>query len=139
MFQVKEILKGKTSRRRVTRLLGLGLQHIVLLDSKTLTPAKSQPTRDLQEWRISGGNNHDRIILEFRATKWLVAATSQGALQAIGNTLWGIMQDIDSHFLSDLLLIPTREGEWEALFLIVLLLFYSSVTTTTRHCCLPAT
>lgn len=114
MFQVKEILKGKTSRRRVTRLLGLGLEHIVLLDSKTLTPAKCQLTRDLQEWRISGGNNHDRIILEFRATKWLVAATSQGSLHAIGNTLWGIMQDIDSHFLTDLLLLPSKEGKYMA-------------------------
>lgn len=110
MFQVKELLKGRTSRKRVMRLLGIGLQHIVLLDSKTLTPAKLQNTRDLQEWRISGGSSHDRITLEFRATKWSVAATSQASLHAIGNTLWGIMQDIESQFLSDLLLINNREG-----------------------------
>ena len=110
MFQVKEILKSKTSRRRVTRLLGLGLEKIILLDSKTLVPSKCQLTKDLQEWRISGGSNHDRIILEFRATKWSFTAISQGSLQAIGNTLWGIMQDIDSHFFCDLLLTNFKDG-----------------------------
>jgi len=119
MFQVKEILKSKTSRRRVTRLLGLGLERIILLDSKTLIPAKCQSTKDLQEWRISGGSNHDRITLEFRATKWSFTATSQGSLQAIGNTLWGMMQDNDSHFFCDLLLPPFKDGT----FFLFLLLF----------------
>ncbi|RWS03777.1 1-phosphatidylinositol-4:5-bisphosphate phosphodiesterase epsilon-1-like protein [Dinothrombium tinctorium] len=106
MFQVKEILRGKTTKRRVTRLLGLGVERIFLLDSKTLTPAKCQSTKDLLQWRTGGGRSHDRLILEFRTTKWSVA-TTPGALRAIGNALWCIMQDIDGQFLNQLLVMQS--------------------------------
>lgn len=100
VFQVKELLRGKT-KRRATRLLGIGLERIVLLDSKTLTPAKSQATTNLLQWRTGGGRSHDRLILEFRGTKWSFITPSQGLLKTIGTVLWEIMQDLDARFLEE--------------------------------------
>lgn len=107
MFHVKELLRGKT-KKKATRLLGIGFERIVLLDSKTLLPAKSQLTSELQQWRTGGGRSHDRLVLEFRATKWSFITPSQGSLRSISATLWEIMQDIDSYFLDETL-ITTRE------------------------------
>lgn len=100
VFQVKELLRGKT-KRRATRLLGIGLERIVLLDSKTLTPAKCQATTNLLQWRTGGGRSHDRLILEFRGTKWSFITPSQGLLKTIGTVLWEIMQDLDARFLEE--------------------------------------
>ncbi|KAH8018555.1 hypothetical protein HPB51_008884 [Rhipicephalus microplus] len=117
VFQVKELLRGKTKKRRdrsiaprggtqAHRVLGIGIEHVVLLDSKTLVLAKSQHTSELQQWRAGGGRSHDRLVLEFRGTKWsFVAAQS---LRSIGSVLWEIMQDLDARFLDEHL-ITTRE------------------------------
>ncbi|KAL3193090.1 hypothetical protein MRX96_058588 [Rhipicephalus microplus] len=105
VFQVKELLRGKT-KKRAHRVLGIGIEHVVLLDSKTLVLAKSQHTSELQQWRAGGGRSHDRLVLEFRGTKWsFVAAQS---LRSIGSVLWEIMQDLDARFLDEHL-ITTRE------------------------------
>ena len=82
-------------------MLGIGLERIVLLDSKTLTPAKSQATTNLLQWRTGGGRSHDRLILEFRGTKWSFITPSQGLLKTIGTVLWEIMQDLDARFLEE--------------------------------------
>lgn len=104
LFQVKELLHGRTgTRQRTTRLLGICLERIVLLDAKTLQLAKSQPTAQLQQWRTGGGRSHDRVVLEFRATKWSVVTSSVGSLRNIGTVLWEIMQDIDAGFLETLI------------------------------------
>jgi hypothetical protein len=120
IFQVKELLSGKT-KRRATRLLGICLERIVLLDSKTLTPAKCQPTNNLQQWRAGGGRSHDRLVLEFRGTKWSFITPSQGSLRAIGTVLWEIMQDLDARFLDEHI-ITTREelddGMYGSVFII---------------------
>ena len=102
IFQVKELLHGKTNRR-ATRLLGICLERIVLLDSKTLQPAKVQSTNNLQQWRTGGGRSHDRLVLEFRGTKWSFVTPSHGSLRAIGTVLWEIMQDLDACFLDTLI------------------------------------
>ncbi|KAH9363088.1 hypothetical protein HPB48_014130 [Haemaphysalis longicornis] len=105
VFQVKELLRGKT-KKRAHRVLGIGIEHVVLLDSKTLVLSKSQHTSELQQWRAGGGRSHDRLVLEFRGTKWsFVAAQS---LRSIGSVLWEIMQDLDARFLDEHL-ITTRE------------------------------
>ncbi|XP_077501808.1 uncharacterized protein LOC144112865 isoform X2 [Amblyomma americanum] len=105
VFQVKELLRGKT-KKRAHRVLGIGIEHVVLLDSKTLVLAKSQHTSELQQWRAGGGRSHDRLVLEFRGTKWsFVAAQS---LRSISSVLWEIMQDLDARFLDEHL-ITTRE------------------------------
>ena len=102
IFQVKELLHGKTNRR-ATRLLGICLERIILLDSKTLQPAKIQMTSNLQQWRTGGGRSHDRLVLEFRGTKWSFVTPSNGSIRAIGNVLWEIMQDFDAYFLETLI------------------------------------
>lgn len=102
IFQVKELLHGKTSRR-ATRLLGICLDRIVLLDCKTLQPAKTQSTSNLQQWRTGGGRSHDRLVLEFRGTKWSFVTPSNSSLRAIGTVLWEIMQDLDACFLDTLI------------------------------------
>lgn len=45
---------------QVSRLLGIGTEKVVLLDSKTKALAKAQLTSDLQQWRTGGGRAHDR-------------------------------------------------------------------------------
>lgn len=110
IFQVKELLHGKTNRR-ATRLLGICLERIVLLDSKTLQPAKVQSTTNLQQWRTGGGRSHDRLVLEFRGTKWSFVTPSHGSLRAIGTVLWEIMQDLDACFL-DTLIAGERQDQY---------------------------
>lgn len=102
LFQVKELLNGKTNRR-ATRLLAICRDHIVLLDNKTLQSAKSQPTANLQQWRTGGGRSHDRLVLEFRTTKWSFITNSPSSLRQIGTVLWEIMQDLDAGFLDTLI------------------------------------
>ncbi|KAK8771357.1 hypothetical protein V5799_025398 [Amblyomma americanum] len=95
-----------SSSPQAHRVLGIGIEHVVLLDSKTLVLAKSQHTSELQQWRAGGGRSHDRLVLEFRGTKWsFVAAQS---LRSISSVLWEIMQDLDARFLDEHL-ITTRE------------------------------
>lgn len=118
IFQVKELLRGKT-KRRATRLLAIGIERIVLLDSKTLTPAKCQPTTNLQQWRTGGGRSHDRLVLEFRGTKWSFITPSHGLLRAIGIVLWEIMQDLDAHFLDDQI-ITSRDELDNGIFIIII-------------------
>lgn len=110
IFQVKELLHGKTNRR-TTRLLGICLERIVLLDSKTLQPAKVQSTSNLQQWRTGGGRSHDRLVLEFRGTKWSFVTPSHGSLRAIGTVLWEIMQDLDACFLDTLIAGERRQDQ----------------------------
>lgn len=75
----------------------------MLLDAKTLQLAKSQPTAQLQQWRTGGGRSHDRVVFEFKTTKWSVVTSSVGSLRNIGTVLWEIMQDIDAGFLETLI------------------------------------
>ncbi|XP_035226303.1 1-phosphatidylinositol 4,5-bisphosphate phosphodiesterase epsilon-1-like isoform X2 [Stegodyphus dumicola] len=103
VYQVKE-----RTKKKVNRLLGIGLEKLVLLDSKSLLLNKSQLTSDLEQWRTGGGRSHDQIVLEFRATKWSFIATSPGALRSISTELWEVMQDLDAHFLEDHV-IATKE------------------------------
>ncbi|XP_064469144.1 uncharacterized protein LOC135383352 [Ornithodoros turicata] len=111
VFQVKELLRGKT-KKRANRLLGIGLEHIVLLDSKTLVLAKSQHTSELQQWRAGGGRSHDRLVLEFRGTKWSFVAAH--ALRSISSVLWEMMQDLDARFLDDHLITSRDELDKES-------------------------
>lgn len=105
---------------QVDRLLGIGMEKLVLLDSKSLLLTKSQPTSDLEIWRTGGGKSRDQVILEFRATKWSFIAASPGSLRSIGTELWEVMQDLDVHFLQDHV-ITTRQdidnGKLVVLFL----------------------
>lgn len=109
LFQVKELLHGRTNRR-ATRLLGICLDRIVLLDCNTLQLAKTQPTNNLQQWRTGGGRSHDRLVLEFRGTQWSFITSSHNSLRAIGTVLWEILQSVDSTFLDLLIANESRYG-----------------------------
>ncbi|CAG2172254.1 unnamed protein product, partial [Oppiella nova] len=73
------------------------------------TPAKCQPTHHLQQWRTGGGRSHDRLVLEFRGTKWSFITPSHGSLRAIGTVLWEIMQDLDARFLDEHIITKREE------------------------------
>lgn len=90
----------------MNRLLGIGVEKCVLLDSKSLLLTKSQPTADLEQWRAGP---HDQVVLEFRSTKWSFIAASPGALRSIGTELWEVMQDLNAHFLLDDTVIASRQ------------------------------
>uniref|UniRef100_T1IQR7 Phosphoinositide phospholipase C n=1 Tax=Strigamia maritima TaxID=126957 RepID=T1IQR7_STRMM len=100
MYQVKELLRGRT-KKKATRFLGIGLEKVVLLDNKTRLLARSQPTSELQQWRAGGGRSHDRLVLEFRGTKWSFVTPSLSILKSISSDLWEIMQEIDNKFLEE--------------------------------------
>lgn len=110
LFQVKELLHGRTNRR-ATRLLGICLDRIVLLECNTLQLAKTQPTSNLQQWRVGGGRSHDRLVLEFRGTQWSFITSSHNSLRTIGNVLWEILQNLDSSFLDSLISFQSHYHE----------------------------
>ncbi|CAG7724464.1 unnamed protein product [Allacma fusca] len=113
---VKELLRGKT-KKKAARLLGIGPEKIILLDCRTRVLARSQITSDLIQWRAGGGRNHDRLILEFRGTRWslLVPPAGSGSscgvscghlgtvggLREAGRALWALLREMDTHFLDD--------------------------------------
>ncbi|XP_042223651.1 1-phosphatidylinositol 4,5-bisphosphate phosphodiesterase epsilon-1-like isoform X2 [Homarus americanus] len=94
LHHVKELLRGKTSKK-ASRLLGIGSNNIVLLDTKTKILAKAQNTHDLLQWRTGGGRSHDRLVLEFRGTKWTFSVGSTASLTDLGRALWSILQSED--------------------------------------------
>ncbi|XP_037802088.1 1-phosphatidylinositol 4,5-bisphosphate phosphodiesterase epsilon-1-like isoform X2 [Penaeus monodon] len=101
LHQVKELLRGKTKKKalgypaQASRLLGIGANTIVLLDTKTKILAKAQHTQDLIQWRTGGGRSHDRLVLEFRGTKWTFSVGSSTSLTDLGRALWAILQSED--------------------------------------------
>ncbi|CAM1326028.1 PLCE1 (predicted) [Pycnogonum litorale] len=105
-YQVKELVRSKT-KKKTNRLLAIGPERIVLLDNKTRLLNKSQLTSDLQQWQTGGGRSHDRLILEFRGTKWSFVAPSQSTLKSIGFGLWEMMQQIDTKFIEENILQTT--------------------------------
>nr|XP_042900346.1 1-phosphatidylinositol 4,5-bisphosphate phosphodiesterase epsilon-1 [Parasteatoda tepidariorum] len=108
VYQVKE-----KSKKKVNRLLGIGVEKFVLLDSKSLLLSKSQLSRDLEQWRIGGGRSHDQILLEFRATKWSFSAASTSTLQSISRELWEVMHDVDTRFVQDHILLSRCDIDTE--------------------------
>ncbi|XP_071517355.1 1-phosphatidylinositol 4,5-bisphosphate phosphodiesterase epsilon-1-like isoform X2 [Panulirus ornatus] len=94
LHHVKELLRGKT-KKKASRLLGIGANNIVLLDTKTKILAKAQNTHDLLQWRTGGGRSHDRLVLEFRGTKWTFSVGSSTSLTDLGRALWSILQSED--------------------------------------------
>lgn len=86
---------------QANRLLAIGPERIVLLDSKTRLLNKSQHTSDLQQWQTGGGRSRDRLVLEFHGTKWSFLTPSQSSLKSIGFCLWEMMQQIDTKFIEE--------------------------------------
>ncbi|XP_069959980.1 1-phosphatidylinositol 4,5-bisphosphate phosphodiesterase epsilon-1 isoform X3 [Cherax quadricarinatus] len=94
LHHVKELLRGKT-KKKTSRLLGIGANNIVLLDTKTKILAKAQSTHDLLQWRTGGGRSHDRLVLEFRGTNWTFSVVSSNSMTDLGRALWAILQSED--------------------------------------------
>ncbi|XP_059477759.1 uncharacterized protein LOC132198045 isoform X2 [Neocloeon triangulifer] len=125
VYQVKELLRGKTKKKlsnifQTARLLGLGSEKIVLLDTKTKILAKAQNTLDLLQWRTGGGRSHDRLQLEFRGSRWQLAVPSPSTMREVGLALWEILQELDhssTSFLDSVSLLfppsPTRRSKAE--------------------------
>ncbi|KAI6195032.1 hypothetical protein M3Y96_01188100 [Aphelenchoides besseyi] len=91
VFQVKELLHGRTLRKTV-RLLCLSSAVLCLLDGGSKIVLKRQHAGTLQQWRVGGGVSKHQLLLEFRGTKWQLIAPSYNALKSISMTLWEIMQ-----------------------------------------------
>lgn len=53
------------------------------------------------QWRTCGGRSHDRLQLEFRATRWSLVVPTVAAMREVGLALWEILQELDSHFLEE--------------------------------------
>ncbi|XP_050529538.1 uncharacterized protein LOC126899057 isoform X2 [Daktulosphaira vitifoliae] len=98
LYFVKEVQRGRT-KRKAARLLGLSLDKIILLDSKTKTLSKWQNTQDLLQWQTGTGRSRDKLFLEFRNSKWTLAVPTDRSLRDVGVVLWQILQEIDSNFL----------------------------------------
>ncbi|KAK3593089.1 hypothetical protein CHS0354_038127 [Potamilus streckersoni] len=100
LYQVKEMLRSNT-QKKVSRLLGITNDKVILLDSKTKLLTKTQSIRDLDEWRTGSGKLHDGLVLEFRGTKtWTLSMASLDNLKSVTAVLWDAL-DMDGRFLSN--------------------------------------
>uniref|UniRef100_A0A7E4VIV1 Phosphoinositide phospholipase C n=1 Tax=Panagrellus redivivus TaxID=6233 RepID=A0A7E4VIV1_PANRE len=95
VFQVKELLHGRTLRKTV-RLLCLSSSMICLLDGGSKLVLKRAHASTLQQWRVGGGISKHQLLLEFRGQKWQCIAPSCSILKSISMTLWEIMQSTAS-------------------------------------------
>jgi hypothetical protein len=70
-----------------------------------LVPWQMQPSTAavccVLQWRTCGGRSHDRLQLEFRATRWSLVVPTVAAMREVGLALWEILQELDSHFLEE--------------------------------------
>lgn len=111
LFEVKEIIRTRTTRKRISRILALGTNKVSLLDASNYTLTRQQKTNELIEWRSGQGSSGDRVLLEFktiesRGCKWNLVACSSNSLSNIGRTLLNIMMSslqTSSAFLAKLL------------------------------------
>lgn len=111
IFEVKEIVRTRTTRKRISRLLALGINKISLIDASSYTLTKQQKTKELIEWRSGLGSSGDRIQFEFRSAelrncKWNLVSSSLNSLNNITRTLLNIMMNslqTSSAFLAKLL------------------------------------
>uniref|UniRef100_A0A915DR90 Ras-GEF domain-containing protein n=1 Tax=Ditylenchus dipsaci TaxID=166011 RepID=A0A915DR90_9BILA len=92
VFQVKELLHGRTLRKTV-RLLCLSSSVLCLLDGSSKMVLKRQHAATLNQWRIGGGVSKHQLLLEFRGAKWQLIAPSYNVLKSISMSLWEIMQN----------------------------------------------
>ncbi|CAG5116825.1 unnamed protein product, partial [Candidula unifasciata] len=100
LFQVKEILRGNT-QKKVSRLLAISSEKIMLLDTKTQVPAKTQQLKDMEDWLSGAGKAHDSLVLEFRGTKpWTLAMPSVDCLKSVTAAIWEAL-DMDGRFLNN--------------------------------------
>uniref|UniRef100_A0A914Z6G8 Phosphoinositide phospholipase C n=1 Tax=Panagrolaimus superbus TaxID=310955 RepID=A0A914Z6G8_9BILA len=95
VFQVKELLHGRTLRKTI-RLLCLSSSVICLLDGGSKMVLKRAHASTLQQWRVGGGVSKHQLLLEFRGHKWQLIAPSYNILKSISMTLWEIMQSTAS-------------------------------------------
>jgi len=89
----------------VSRLLGIGSEKLVLLDSKTKLLLKSYPASELHAWQAAeaaartssarrrGGFSKHGLTLEFRGTKsaWTLVAQSADAFRSVAAALWDML------------------------------------------------
>ena len=120
LYEVKEIVRTRTTRKRISRILALGQNKVSLLDASSYALTRQQKTKELVEWRSGLGSNCDRVLLEFRTAelrstcKWnLVACSSANSLNTIGrlnSTLLNIMNSLQSSsaFLAKLLNVDEK-------------------------------
>uniref|UniRef100_A0A915P518 Band 4.1 domain-containing protein n=1 Tax=Meloidogyne floridensis TaxID=298350 RepID=A0A915P518_9BILA len=74
VYQVKELLHGRTLRKNV-RLLCLSNSQFCLLDGCSKFALRRQHAATLQQWRVGGGVSKHQLLLEFRGTKWQLIGT----------------------------------------------------------------
>ncbi|KAH3786899.1 hypothetical protein DPMN_165014, partial [Dreissena polymorpha] len=99
LYNVKEILKGNT-QKKVSRLLGISSEKVILLDNKSKCLAKTQNISDLDEWRTGSGKSHDGLVLEFRGAKtWTLSMLSPDSLKSVTAVLWDAL-DMHGRFLN---------------------------------------
>ncbi|XP_052770885.1 1-phosphatidylinositol 4,5-bisphosphate phosphodiesterase epsilon-1-like [Mya arenaria] len=99
LYHVKEVLKGNT-QKKVSRLLGISSEKVILLDNKSKSLTKSQNISDLDEWRTGSGKSHDGLVLEFRGTKtWTLSMLSSDSLKSVTAVLWDAL-DMHGRFLN---------------------------------------
>lgn len=120
LYEVKEIVRTRTTRKRIARLLALGQNKVSLLDASSYALTRQQKTKELVEWRSGLGSSCDRVLLEFRTAelrstcKWnLVACSSANSLNTINrlnSTLLNIMNSLQSSsaFLAKLLNVDEK-------------------------------
>jgi len=100
--KLNDLKRSNDNGRQVSRLLGIGSDKLVLLDSKTKLLLKSYPASELHGWTPSdvGGRGPRRrrhrhaLTLEFRGTTkspWTVAAPSADAFRSVAAALWDMI------------------------------------------------
>ena len=117
LYEVKEIIRTRTTRKRISRILALGEHKVSLLDASSYALTRQQKTKELVEWRSGLGSNCDRVLFEFRTVelrstcKWNLVAGSANSLNTIARCLLNIMMNTlqsSSAFLAKLLNVDEK-------------------------------
>ena len=53
------------------------------------------------QWQLGGGRSHDRVTLEFRATRWNVVVPTHSSLQDLGAALWDLQQQLNPAYAEE--------------------------------------
>lgn len=76
----------------MSRLLGVGPEKLILMETKSNLLLQAHQANDLREWSAGVGKARNGIILEFRASKpWILVAPSVENLKSVTAALWDMV------------------------------------------------
>ena len=84
LYPIRQLRRG-SSKRKVSQLLGVGHNKLVLLNMRSKTVCQTEPLHSFQHWTLLG---NECLEMQFRGSKpWVIIASSSEDMKSITSAL----------------------------------------------------